>query len=168
MKYMLKIFSAILVVLTIVSCDDTFDGDVIHDNIPAVPVTFDGATTVGFNPYYTVSYAGDVFSIVVTIPDNANLNIKEVSNIVAGATSLNAASLQSATGQYLTGPATVGGKTYTLSTSITEFNTKVATANKINSAPAAGALVERAFMFLLTMDDNTKIIPVQCRIRITP
>jgi hypothetical protein len=39
---------------------------------------------------------------------------------------------------------------------------------RITAAPAAGTFTERAFMFLLTMQDDSQIIPVQCRIRVTP
>ncbi|MCW5909755.1 MAG: hypothetical protein KIT62_01715 [Cyclobacteriaceae bacterium] len=152
--------------LLLVSCNDEFEGEIVRDNIPATPVTFEGTTTYGFNPYYTVSYAGNNFSITLKIPDNSPVKIKEVSNIVAGATSINAASLGDAK-QYLTTAAAVNGTTYTLTTSITEFNSR-AISSPVTAAPAAGALVERAFMFKLTMEDNSIIVPVQCRIRITP
>lgn len=153
--------------MLIVSCGDKWE--IVKDNRADIPVTFDGATTVGFNPYYSVSYAGNAFTITLSIPSSSKLKIKEVTNIVAGATSINVASITAGSSiQYLTGPASVNGTTYTLTTSITEFNTKVPSSARILSAPAAGALVERAFMIKLTMDDDSTIIPMQCRIRITP
>ena len=168
MKNILKVIISVAVSAILLSCSDNFKGDIVRDSISDIPVTFDGATTAGFNPYYTVSYAAGTtsFSITLKIPDNAKLKIKEVTNIVTGSTAINVASLNAPAGQYLTSPASVNGTSYTLSTSITEYNTKVTAANKISAAPAAGAFAERAFMFKLTMDDNSIIVPVQCRIRI--
>ena len=162
----LKIYSAFLLALLVMSCDDEFEGEIVKDSIPEIPVTFDGATTYGFNPYYSVSYAGGTFSLTLSIPSTSKLKIKEVSNIVAGTTAINVASLDNVK-QYLDAPVAVDGYTYTLSTSITEFNTK-AISGAVTSAPAAGALVERAFMIKLTMEDESIIVPVQCRIRVTP
>ena len=68
---------------TIVSCDEEFEGEVVKDNQPEIPVVFEGATTEGFNPYYTVSYANGNFSITVSIPEDSPLKIKEVTNVVA-------------------------------------------------------------------------------------
>lgn len=167
MKYLHKVFILLTIgVIGLSSCNDEFEGDVVRDNIPLIPVTFEGAATAGFNPYYMVSHAGGNFSITLKIPDNSSVKIKEVSNVVAGATSINVASLTNAK-QYLPGPAVVNGTTYTLSTSITEFNTK-AISSPVTTPPAEGALVERAFMFKLTMEDNSTIVPVQVRIRVTP
>ena len=165
MKYCLKIFAVLFVAFSIISCDDEFEGEVVKDNLAEIPVLFDGATTEGFNPYYTVSYANG-FSITVSIPEDSPLKIKEVSNVVAGTTAINVASLSNAK-QYLPGPATVDGYTYTLTTSIAEFNAK-AISGAIAAPPAAGVLTERAFMFSLTMEDGSKIVPVQCRIRVAP
>jgi len=171
MKKYMKFLNLLLLVATplvLASCDDEFEGEIVKDNKPAVPVTFEGATTVGFSPYYEVSFASGNISIVMSIPDNASVDIAEVSNVVAGATSINVASLNGTAGQYFTGPVAVNGKTFTLNTTIAEYNTKVTGAARILTAPAAGALVERAFMFRLTMSDGSLIVPVQCRIRILP
>ena len=166
MKYCLKIFAALFVAFSIISCDDEFEGEVVKDNLAEIPVLFDGATTEGFNPYYTVSYAHGTFSINVSIPEDSPLKIMEVSNVVAGTTAINVASLTN-TKQYLPGPAAVDGYSYTLTTSITEFNAK-AISGAVTAPPAAGVLTERAFMFSLTMEDGSKIVPVQCRIRVIP
>jgi hypothetical protein len=166
MKFCLKIFAVLFVAFAAVSCDDEFEGEIVKDNRPEIPVVFDGATTAGFNPYYTVSYANGNFSITLSIPEDSPLKIKEVSNVVAGSTAINVASLSNAK-QYLSGPAAVDGYTYTLTTSLAEFNAK-AISNPVTSAPAAGVLTERAFMFSLKMEDDSKIVPVQCRIRVTP
>jgi len=165
----INIISLAFLAIAVLGCNDDFEGEIVKDSRPEIPVTFDGATTVGFNPYYTVSYADGNIVLTLSIPDNSSMNIKEVSNIVAGATSINVASITAGSSiQYLPGPATVNGKTYTLTTNITEFNTKVPASARITAAPAAGVLTERAFMFRLVMDDGSLIVPVQCRIRITP
>lgn len=166
MKNAIRVFIGLLTV-AITACGDKWE--VVKDNRPDIPVIFDGSTSAGFNPYYNVSYATGTISITLSIPKDAKHKIKEVTNIVAGTTSINVASITATTSvQYLAAPAAVGGTTYTLTSSITEFNTKVPASAKITAAPALGALVERAFMFKLTMDDNSTIIPVQCRIRIAP
>ena len=154
------------------SCDDEFEGEVVKDSLPEIPVTFEGATTVGANPYYAVSYATGTFSIKLTIPSDSRLKIKEVTQVVAGATSINVATLKS-TLQYTT-PQAVNGYSFTLTSTIAEYNSKCIpnadgtfTNVKVNAAPAAGAFAERAFMFKLTMEDGSTIVPVQCRIRVT-
>lgn len=166
MKHCLKIFAVLFAAFTIISCDDEFEGEIVKDNLPDIPVVFDGATTEGFNPYYTVSYANGNFSITLSIPEDSPVRIKEVTNVVAGTTAINVASLSNAK-QYLDGPASVDGYTFTLNTSLTEFNAK-AISGAIAAPPAAGVLTERAFMFSLTMEDDSKIVPVQLRIRVTP
>jgi len=156
--------------ILLMSCDDEFEGEVVRDSVPEIPVTFEGATTAGFNPYYPVSYATGTFEIKLTIPSDSKLKIKEITQVVAGATAINAATLKSPR-QYTT-PQAVNGYSFTLTSSIAEYNTKcVPNADgtfsgvRVNAAPAT--FTERAFMFLLTMEDGSTIVPVQCRIRIT-
>jgi hypothetical protein len=171
MRYYTNILMGLLLILTVVSCNDKFEGEIVKDNRPAIPVTFDGATTNGFNPYYTVAYSAGTGAITITlsIPADSKLKIKQVENIIAGATSINVASITTTSQlQYLASPVAVNGTTFTLNSTITEFNTKVTTANRITAAPAPGAFTERAFMIRLRMDDDSFIIPVQCRIRVTP
>lgn len=169
MKNLFKIFGGLLLMVAISSCEDEFEGEIVRDNLPEIPVTFEGATTAGFSPYYAVSYANGNFSITLSIPENSPLRIKEVTHVVAGATSINVASLTDvASIQYLNAPAAVNGYTYTLTSSLTEFNTKVATGARVTAAPAAGTFTERSFMFLLTMEDDSIIVPVQVRLRIQP
>ncbi len=166
MKNAIQILKCFALALMLISCNDEFDGEIVRDSLAEIPVTFDGATTAGFNPYYTVSYANGNFSITMKIPDDARLKIKEVSAMVAGTTAINVASLNGTAGKYITVPVAVNGTSITITSSITEFNTKVAGATRVTAAPAAGTFTERAFMFKLTMDDNSVIIPMQCRIRV--
>jgi hypothetical protein len=105
MKYYSKLFVGLLLAVIITSCNDKFEGEIVKDNRPAIPVTFDGAQTVGFNPYYTVAYSAGTgaISITLSIPSDSKLKIKQVENIIAGATSINVASITAASQpQYLT------------------------------------------------------------------
>lgn len=166
MKYCLKIFAVLFAAVTVISCDDAFEGEIVKDNVAEIPVMFDGAITEGFNPYYYVSYSNGNFAITLSIPEDSPLKIKEVTNVVAGTTAINVASLSNAK-QYLPAPVAVDGYTYTLTTTLAEFNAK-AISGAVTAPPAAGALTERAFMFQLKMEDDSKIVPVQLRIRVTP
>ncbi len=167
MKYTFKLFLGMLLSIVVFSCDDKFEGEIVKDNKPAIPVTFEGATSNGFNPYYTVPYQTGAITIKINIPTTSTLKIKQVENIVAGATSINVASITEVSSiQYLAAPVAVNGTTYTFTTSITEFNTKVAASARVTAEPAAGAFTERAFMIRLRMEDDTFIVPVQVRIRV--
>jgi len=157
--------------ITLMSCHDDFEGDIVRDNLPEIPVTFEGATTAGFNPYYAVSFASGTFQIKITIPSDSKLKIKEVTRVVAGTTAINAATLKNSH-QYIT-PQTVNGYAFTLSSSINEYNKRcVPNADgtlagvSVDAAPAT--FTDVAFMFQLTMEDGSVIVPVQCRIRVTP
>jgi len=176
----LKAVPVLIVTFLAASCSGDFDDNLVKDNLPAIPVTYDGATTAGFNPYYAVPYQGGNATITITmkIPETSKVKIKEVTKVIAGITGINAGGLTSqdpaiVLPSYITSPiASSDGYSVTLTTSLSEFNTKVPTSgsNKANitTAPAAGAFTERAFMFLLTMEDDSQIIPMQCRIRVTP
>ncbi len=157
-----------LLAVAFTSCSKDFTDDLVKDNKPEIPVTFEGATTYGFNPYYTIPLSGDsVIRFNINIPGDAPLKIREVSKMIAGGTGITPGNLKdAAVVSYLSGPVAVNGTSVTITTNIREFNTKVSAANRITTAPAAGAFIERAFLFLLTMDDGSEIIPVQCRIRI--
>lgn len=176
-KNILKLILILVSAVIMASCTGDFEDDIVKDSIAAIPVTYDGAVTSGFNPYYLIAYQGTTtpISITLTIPETSKLKIKEVTKVIGGATSIIAGNLKSpdpnATilSSYIASPIAVDGYTVTFSTTIAEFNSKVATAAKIPATPAGGAaFTERAFMFLLTMEDDSQIIPVQCRIRVTP
>jgi hypothetical protein len=173
----MKIFKIISIpfmamsLMALLSCNDDFEGEIVKDNEPEIPVIFEGATTAGFNPYYSVSYASGTFEIKLTIPSDSKLKIKEVTKVVAGATAINVASLKDPK-QYIT-PQTVDGYSFTLTSSLAEYNAKCIpnadgtfTGVRVTAAPAT--FTERAFMFQLTMEDGSVIVPVQCRIRIKP
>jgi len=168
MKKTFQYFVLVLSAAIWISCDDEFTHDIVKDNKPEVPVTFTGATTYGFNPFYTVSITGDgTIAISMEIPEASGHSIKQIRKITAGGTGLTPGSLLDATAAYASN-INVNATTVTFTTTLTEFNGKMSAANKVAAPIAANTFVERAFMFAITLDDDTEIIPVQCRIRFVP
>jgi hypothetical protein len=150
------------------SCDDGWSDDIVKDNKPEIPVTYPGTTSVGFNPYYTVSISGNgAISIQLEIPSTSGHTIKSIKKIVAGATGLTPGNLSDTTVPYATN-IDVNATTATYNTSITEFNAKMSAANDVPATIPAGTFVERAFMFNIALDDDSEIIPVQLRVRFVP
>jgi hypothetical protein len=168
---MKKAFQFIVLVMSSmawISCDDEFTDDLVKDNKPEVPVTFAGATTHGFNPYYTVSKASGTIAITLEIPESSGRSIKAIRKVTAGATGLTPGSLLDNTTAYASN-ISVNATSFTFTTSITEFDAKMTVpANRVPATIAAGTFAERAFMFAVVLDDDTEIIPVQCRIRFVP
>ena len=167
----LKICFLVAGLFSLAACDKDFTDDLVRDNKPEIPVTFEGATTSGFNPYYAVPYNGGTseISFRITIPSNASLKIKEVTKAIAGGTAITVTGLNtSSTPSYLDAPVSVGGTSVTITTSIAEFNSKVPGSAITGTPPSGSSFEERAFYFLLTMEDDSQIIPVQCRIRVMP
>jgi hypothetical protein len=164
-----KLFLLIVVASAAFSCknDDVFS-ELVRDNRPAVPVTFPGATTYGFNPYIVKSRAalvnGETISFTLSIPQNSGRTIKEITRVGAGATAINAATLNSA--GYNTAPIPGEGTTATFTTTLQEFSTRRPTVP--TSTVAAPNFREIAFIFLVTLDDDSQIITQQVRVRITP
>lgn len=168
MKKTFQYFVLVLSAAIWISCDDEFTDDIVKDNKPEVPVTFTGATTFGFNPYYSVSVAGTgAIAITMEIPASSGHTIKQIRKITAGGTGLTPGSLLDATAAYASN-ITVDATTVTFNTTLAEFNSKMAAGNRVTTPIAANTFVERAFMFAITLDDDTEIIPVQCRIRFVP
>lgn len=168
----MKTIKSFLLLLMLVAgtfaCDDEFEDDLVKDNRPAVPVTFPGATTYGFNPYYTVPLSGSkMIEIQLAIPDNSPVNIQEITKVVGGGTAVNAGTLNTGT-SLIKSPIAANGKSATFSISFDEYNRAVTAANRIPATVTSGALVERAFMFSLLMDDGSVVIPTQVRIRLVP
>lgn len=166
-------FMVCMIAVLLLGCadDGEFDHPLVRDNIPAVPVTFTGAITHGANPYYSIPYTGGATAIqlVISIPANSERQIKTITKMIAGATGITPGNvIDVAVPNYLAGPITVNGNSTTINTTITEFNTKVPASARITAAPAAGTFAERAFLFLITLDDNSTIVTQQCRIRVVP
>jgi hypothetical protein len=173
-------------ILTLVVCvglfsqcadDGEYDHPINRDNIPAVPILFTGATTYGGNPYYQVSFANGTAPVAITIsvPDDSPLKIKEITKMIAGTTSITPGNVMTASVvNYLAAPIAVNGTTTTINTSLTEFNLKVAAASRVTQALVDAATtstpatpyVERAFLFLVTLEDGSTIISEQVRLRV--
>jgi hypothetical protein len=171
-KVLNKIVTLALLAVGFTSCSKDFTDDLVKDNKPEIPVTFEGATTYGFNPYYEVSLAstGDsAITLKATIPADARLKIKEVTKVIWGGTGITPGDLtKESTPSYLPAPIpSTDGRTVTISTNVREFNTKVTGSARITTPfPSGATFIERAYMMILTMDDGSTIIPVQCRIRV--
>jgi hypothetical protein len=157
--YLLSFF----VVVVLSSCDKDYN-ELYSDNKPEIPVTFPGAITHGFNPYKSVALSGNgVIEFTLSIPENSGRAINEITTVVGGATGIQAGNLRNASfPKYISNPIPGNGANATFTTTLNEFASKSA---------ANAALVkvggELAFMFLIKLDNNQEIIPVQVRVRIT-
>ncbi|RAK03244.1 hypothetical protein LX87_01366 [Larkinella arboricola] len=167
-KIAFRFLLLVVVALAGISCkDDYVYSDLVQDNLPAVPVTYSGATTYGFDPYYETSIAGGGnIKITLSIPTSSGRTIKEITRVAAGATSINAGTLNTA-GNYNTGPIAGNGTTAEFTTTIKDFNTKRPAVPTTPTTPPTGVR-EIAFIFLVTLDDGTEIRTMPVRIRVLP
>jgi hypothetical protein len=151
------------------SCkDDLIYSDLVRDNRPAIPVTFPGATTYGFNPFVTSSLAaGGNIQFTLSIPSTSGRTIKEITKIVGGATGINVATLNAATAAtaYNSAPIAGTGTTAVFNTTIAAFKAKYPTVPTV-PATQANTYTEIQFLFLVTLDDGTQIIPEPVRVRV--
>jgi hypothetical protein len=158
---------ALLVVSNISCKDDLVYSDLVRDNRPAVPVTFPGATTYGFNPFIISSLAaGGPIQFTLSIPSSSGRTIKEITRVVGGATGITVANLNSATAAtaYNAAPIPGSGTTAVFSTTIADFKKKYPT---VATTPVAlPNYTEIQFLFLVTLDDGTQIVPEPVRVRI--
>lgn len=152
-----------LVTAVLTSCDKDYN-EFYSDNKPEIPVTFPGATTHGFNPYKSISLSGDgKIEFVLSIPENSGRTIKEITTVVGGATGIQAGNLRNASvAKYISSPIPGNGSNVTFTTNFEEFASKSAT-----NAALVKVGGELAFMFLIKLDNDQEIIPVQVRVRIT-
>ncbi|GAB3928852.1 hypothetical protein [Larkinella terrae] len=149
-----------------VSCkDDGVYSDLVRDNRPAVPVTYTGATTYGFDPYYEVSTAaGGNIKISISIPASSGRTIKEITRVAAGATSINVATLNTVSTNYIAAPIAGSGTTVDFTTTLKDFAAK---RPAVAITPVAlPNFREIAFMFLVTLDDGSQIVAQPVRIRV--
>jgi len=168
------------------------DGDYVHpinhDNIPVVPILFSNAATVGGNPYVVTAWGttsgGAVtpdpgpttnIDLVISVAADSPTKIREITKMIGGATSVTPGILQTRA-NYLAAPVAVNGTTVTISTNLNAYNTKPTTvvpagervtAANINALTAAAPYTERAFMFLVTLEDGSTAVTQQFRLRIT-
>ena len=87
MNHIKKGFLFIALLIVSMACkDDLVYNDLFRDNRPAVPVTFPGAITYGFNPYIETSVAaGGAIKFTLSIPATSGRTIKEITKGAAGA-----------------------------------------------------------------------------------
>ncbi|MVZ63031.1 hypothetical protein [Sphingobacterium humi] len=154
---------AILFVGSMSSCDKEYS-EFYSDNRPEIPVTFEGATTHGFNPYYIQKVSQNDITITMNIPTASGKQIKEISKALGGATSINAGGVRTST--YLAAPVAGQGTKAVFKTSLTAFKAySAANAKLINDFVAgAGTQIQIAFMFVVKLDDGQEIIPVPVQI----
>lgn len=164
MKKQLITIISVLFIAVLSSCEKDYT-ELYSDNKPEIPVTYVETTTHGFNPYLIVPVSQDNFTLTLTIPESSGRQISEITSVLAGSTSINAGGVRSAT--YISSPIAGQGNRAVFNTSISEFresspgnNTLVG--DFLNSATATELQI--AFMFLVTLDDETEIIPVQAQI----
>jgi hypothetical protein len=157
------------------ACDDQFEDDLVRDNRPEVPVTFPDATTYGFNPYYTASLRDTAtttptLTVQMAIPENSSRNIQEITKVIVGATAINAGNVTNPARASFVPPIQVGGKSATFTTPVRTFYLAAGklSATEVTTLKTPNAYVERALMFLVTLDDGSQIVPVQVRVRFTP
>ena len=155
--------------LTSVSCKDDLEyGPLVRDNRPAVPVTFSNATTFGGNPFINVSTAANTpITFTLSIPAGSGRTIREITTVVGGGTGVNAGSLNSASAKFNPAPIPGTGTTATFATTLAAFAAKYPAPGVIIT-PMANLATPReiAFIFLVTLDDNTQIVTQQVRVRV--
>ncbi len=147
------------------SCKDDYKyNDLFQDRRPAVPVTFAEATTYGGNPYIASSLAANgPITFTLTIPAASGRTIKEITKVVGGATGINPGTLTSSAAYNAT-PITGTGTTAVFTTTVAAFKAKYPA---VSIVPAAlPNFTELAFLFLVTLDDNTQIVTEQVRVRV--
>lgn len=158
---------ATLAVTSFACKDDYVYGPLVRDNRPAVPVTFPGATTFGGNPFIDVSTVGNgAIKFTLSIPAGTGRTIKEITRVVGGGTGINAASLNTAASAINTAPIAGTGTTAVFETTLAAFKTKYPAVVTTVGTPTVPR--EIAFIFLVTLDDNTQIVTQQVRVRVQP
>ncbi|GHE37549.1 hypothetical protein [Sphingobacterium griseoflavum] len=164
-KYTSILFTLVAVFFS--ACEKSYT-ELYSDNRPAIPVTFEGATTHGFNPFIEVPISQDNFSLTMVIPQGSGRQIREISRVLGGATNINAGGVRAAT--YISAPIPGNGNRVVFDTSVTAFRASSAANNTLVQNflnNAALTRLEIAFMFLVTLDDGQQIIPVQARVFLT-
>ena len=187
MKSIYRILILVMGVGLLSQCDDdgVYEHPIAKDNHPEVPVLFATATTQGANPYYTVAWgtdgAGNALAtpaannivINISVPADAPLKIREITKMISGATGITPGNLATATFvNYLPAPVVVNGASTTITTNMAEFNARTTpaasrvTPANVNAITATSPYVERAFMFLVTLEDGSTIVTQQLRLRV--
>ncbi len=158
------IFMLTFTALLFSSCEKNYT-ELYTDNRPDIPVTFEGATTHGFNPFIEVPLSQDNFSLTLVIPQESGRQIREITRVLGGATGITAGAVRAAT--YIAAPIAGNGNRVVFNTSVAAFRASSAANNTLVQNFLNNATLTRleiAFMFLVTLDDGQEIIPVQARV----
>lgn len=167
-KTIIKSFLLLTLAMTSFACeDDLIYSDLVQDRRPSVPVSFPGTTTFGGNPFIDVSAAAGNISYTVSIPTSSGRTIREITTAAGGGTGINAGTLNAAAAKINTAPIPGSGTTATFTTTLAAFRTRFPA---VSVVPSTNPLTPReiAFIFLITLDDNSTIITQQVRARIAP
>ncbi|MBD2700997.1 hypothetical protein IC229_10150 [Spirosoma sp. BT702] len=161
------LFLALLAITAFACKDDLEYGPLVRDNKPAVPVMFPGATTWGGNPFIEVSAAGaGAIKFTLEIPSSTGRTIKEITKVAGGGTAINAASLNTAAAVINAAPIAGSGTTAVFQTTLNDFKTKFPGVSVAPGTPTVPR--EIAYIFLVTLDDNSQIVTQQVRVRVIP
>ena len=169
MKYIFNkgLLIASLLLVTFACKDDSQFSELVRDNRPAVPVTYPGTTTYGFNPFILSSLAaGGPIQFTLSIPSSSGRSIKEITKVLGGNTGITINNLNTATATtlYNTAPIAGSGTTAVFTTTIADFKKKYPS---VGTTPVdLPNYTEIQFLFLVTLDDGTQIIPEPVRVRI--
>lgn len=163
-----KGFLVALVAIASFACKDDYKySELVQDNRPAIPVTYPGTTTYGFNPFIVSSLAaGGPIQFTLSIPASSGRTIKEITKVLGGGTGITVANLNAATTATLlnTAPIAGTGTTAVFTTTVADFKKKYPS---VSTTPVAlPNYTEIQFLFLVTLDDGTQIIPEPVRARI--
>lgn len=158
---------ALLAVATFACKEDYQYSELVRDNRPTIPVTYTGATTYGFNPFITSSLAtGGTIQFTLSIPASSGRTIKEITKVVGGGTGINVATLNAATtaSAFNTAPIAGNGTMAVFTTTVAAVKAKYPS---VSIVPAAlPNYTEIQFLFLVTLDDGTQIVPEPVRVRV--
>lgn len=166
MKTIYNIIFAALLLTGITACEKEYT-PLYQDNRPEIPVTYEGAKTAGFNPYIEIPVAQNNISITLVIPEYSGRKIKEISKVSAGSTAINAGGARA--GTYIPAAIAGQGNKATFTTTLDNFKAFSAGNKKLIDdfmANATATELQIAFMFLIKLDNDQEIIPVQFRVNL--
>ena len=136
----------------------------LSDLKPEVPVTVSNAAAYRPEPTVTTSLSGGgAIQIVLAIPAGSGRSIKEITQVAASTTYSAIQGMGSPIVYYTAAPISASGTTVTFTTTIAEYFTKHPV-SAANPAATANTELARRFYFLITLDDNTVIIPQPVRV----
>ena len=160
MKAIFNILISLTMIVGLWSCEEEDDfGVFLRPNIPEIPVTYPNATTWGGNPFIELSLqgTGDI-EFIMEIPENSGRSILELTTVAAGNTSVNTRSLTTQD-NYLDTPVPGSGNRVIFNTTLSEFSAK-----RPNIDTDAGDVL--GFIFEITLDNNSVIIPIEVEVRL--